>query len=44
MVALTHIQTLIDAEILDLHKGNTGKQDMAQLCAGPAGMAFPLCG
>lgn len=40
-VVLTHIQTLTGAEVLDLHRGNAGKQDIAQLGAGPTGMAFP---
>lgn len=40
-VVLAHIQTLIGAEILDLHKDNAGEQDIAQLGAGPTGMAFP---
>lgn len=39
-VVLTHVQTLIGAKILDLHKGNAGEQDIAQLGAGPTAMAF----
>jgi hypothetical protein len=40
-VVLAHVQTLIGAKILDLHKGNTGEQDTARLGEGPTGMAFP---
>lgn len=50
MVVLAHIQTLVGAEILDLHKGEQrgsriaqlGMGRIAQLGMGTTGMAFPL--